>query len=275
MKTRLRIGEFAALKNVTTETLRHYDRVGLLEPMYIDEDTKYRYYSIFQSEKLASIIDLKAAGFSIDEMKVFFDQRQMKKTRTMLDEKCQLISKRIEELQIIEKSLRLKVKHLDEVMKMDKHEGYVIKKVDRCLVAYVDEKIINSETYDVLASDLENKLTKILPVISSNAYGHLVPLATFLKGRLSGDSNLIYFIDDPSEAPDELHKYLPASDMACFVKRGRLGDHIAYVKDLLEQLEREGYRAKGEVIVRIVVDDTITDDWEEKMYQVQIPIEKY
>ena len=39
------IGETAKLANVTTETLRHYDRIGLISPCKTDEWTGYRYYS--------------------------------------------------------------------------------------------------------------------------------------------------------------------------------------------------------------------------------------
>ncbi|MGL4955400.1 MAG: MerR family DNA-binding transcriptional regulator, partial [Cetobacterium sp.] len=40
------IGETAKLNNITIQTLRHYDKEGLLKPSHIDQDTKYRYYSI-------------------------------------------------------------------------------------------------------------------------------------------------------------------------------------------------------------------------------------
>ena len=42
----LRIGEFAWLSQVTVETLRHYDRIGLLKPVHLDRFTGYRYYSL-------------------------------------------------------------------------------------------------------------------------------------------------------------------------------------------------------------------------------------
>ncbi|MEH7531769.1 MerR family DNA-binding transcriptional regulator, partial [Priestia megaterium] len=45
----------AKLRGVTTETLRHYDRIGLFKPFYVDENTGYRYYSIFQYEVLGTI----------------------------------------------------------------------------------------------------------------------------------------------------------------------------------------------------------------------------
>ena len=46
----LSISEMARLRKVTTETLRHYDRIGLFTPSYISPDTGYRYYSFMQYE---------------------------------------------------------------------------------------------------------------------------------------------------------------------------------------------------------------------------------
>ena len=45
MKSKFSIGEVAKIHNITVEALRHYDRVGLLKPSYINSSTGYRYYS--------------------------------------------------------------------------------------------------------------------------------------------------------------------------------------------------------------------------------------
>ena len=54
-KTKLKIGEFSQLMQVTIKTLRHYEQKGLLIPDEVDEWTGYRYYSIEQMQKLQAI----------------------------------------------------------------------------------------------------------------------------------------------------------------------------------------------------------------------------
>ena len=71
-KTRLKIGEFSQLMQVTVKTLRHYEQKGLLLPDEVDEWTGYRYYSIDQMQKLQAIRDLQRLGFSLDEIKDLF-----------------------------------------------------------------------------------------------------------------------------------------------------------------------------------------------------------
>ena len=64
----LTITELAKLKNITSETLRHYDRIDLLKPNYVSE-SGHRYYSIRQYEKLGTILELKKIGMSLKEIK--------------------------------------------------------------------------------------------------------------------------------------------------------------------------------------------------------------
>ena len=67
-KTKLKIGEFSRLMQVTVKTLRHYERLGLLLPSEVDEATGYRYYTVSQMTRLNSIRDLKELGFSLEEI---------------------------------------------------------------------------------------------------------------------------------------------------------------------------------------------------------------
>ena len=72
-KTRLKIGEFSHLMQVTVKTLRHYEQKGLLIPEEVDPWTGYRFYSIGQMLRLNSIRQLQRLGFSLEEIKDLFE----------------------------------------------------------------------------------------------------------------------------------------------------------------------------------------------------------
>ena len=72
LKTRLRIGEFSRLMQVTVKTLRHNEQKGLLIPKEVDPWSGYRYYSIGQMQKLNSIRQLQQLGFSFEEISDLF-----------------------------------------------------------------------------------------------------------------------------------------------------------------------------------------------------------
>ena len=88
-KTKLKIGEFSQLMQVTIKTLRHYEQKGLLIPDEVDEWTGYRYYSIEQMQKLQSIRDLQRLGFSLDEIKDLYDSYSCTPTIDQLTEKIE------------------------------------------------------------------------------------------------------------------------------------------------------------------------------------------
>ena len=88
-KTKLKIGEFSQLMQVTIKTLRHYEQKGLLIPDEVDEWTGYRYYSIEQMQKLQTIRDLQRLGFSLDEIKDLCDSYSCTPTIDQLTEKIE------------------------------------------------------------------------------------------------------------------------------------------------------------------------------------------
>jgi DNA-binding transcriptional MerR regulator len=44
----LKIGDFSKICQTSIKALRHWDAIGLLEPVLTDPETNYRYYSIAQ-----------------------------------------------------------------------------------------------------------------------------------------------------------------------------------------------------------------------------------
>lgn len=62
-KTKLKIGEFSQMMQVTVKALRHYEQKGLLFPYEVDEWSGYRYYSVEQMQRLNTIRQLQSLGF--------------------------------------------------------------------------------------------------------------------------------------------------------------------------------------------------------------------
>ncbi len=65
----MKIGDFAKLCGTRISILQHYDRVGVLRPLYTDRFTGYRYYDPSQEVLFERISQLKAAGFTLTEIR--------------------------------------------------------------------------------------------------------------------------------------------------------------------------------------------------------------
>lgn len=65
----MKIGEIAAFFNVSVKAIRIYEKKGIIVHARIDPETGYRYYSADQVRTLNALLELKALGFSLSEIK--------------------------------------------------------------------------------------------------------------------------------------------------------------------------------------------------------------
>jgi DNA-binding transcriptional MerR regulator len=70
-----KIGDFSRLSSVSIRMLRHYDKLGLLVPDYIDEMTGYRHYTARQLRVVNKIQKLKEMGFALAVIKEMLAQQ--------------------------------------------------------------------------------------------------------------------------------------------------------------------------------------------------------
>ncbi len=108
MRDTLRIGEFSALGRVSVRMLRHYEKLGLLEPTRTDAWTGYRSYTLEQLPRLNRIIALKELGFSLQEVGAILaeapsagDMRALlTERRAQLAAELELSSRRLEQVDV-------------------------------------------------------------------------------------------------------------------------------------------------------------------------------
>lgn len=65
----LSIGQFSKVCQVSIKTLHHYDRIGLMKPCRVEEESGYRYYDREQIPTMLLIQRLKRYGFSLSEIR--------------------------------------------------------------------------------------------------------------------------------------------------------------------------------------------------------------
>ncbi|MBN2047478.1 MAG: MerR family transcriptional regulator [Anaerolineaceae bacterium] len=95
----IKIGEFAKLGCVTVKTLRHYDRLGLLRPSWVDRYSGYRYYELDQLKVLNQIMTFKSMGFSLEQIKDMRAEDTPGQLRQLLCEQRQALNAEMEAIQ--------------------------------------------------------------------------------------------------------------------------------------------------------------------------------
>ena len=121
---------FARLCGCNTQTLRYYDRIGLLAPARVDEWTGYRYYEEEQAMLFVRIKNLQQADFSIEEIKSLLG-RNDDYVLAAFDRKVEEQKQKLAKIRKIQKS------YLEETMEM--------RKAISTIMDYVERKLDNPE----------------------------------------------------------------------------------------------------------------------------------
>ncbi|MEI3306344.1 MAG: MerR family transcriptional regulator [Dysosmobacter sp.] len=88
-KNQYSIGEVAALLNISPQTLRFYDKSGVVVPDFIDQKTGYRYYSYDQISYISRVRYLQQFGFSLEEIRNALASNDIRQFRSFLQRRRQ------------------------------------------------------------------------------------------------------------------------------------------------------------------------------------------
>lgn len=105
------IGEIAEFFGISRKAIRLYEKKGIIKPVEVDAQNGYRYYSAGQVQQLNALLELKALGFSLDEIKKIMDGETGKEQLICALEKKQRA------WQEAMNAARYKAESLDNIMK--------------------------------------------------------------------------------------------------------------------------------------------------------------
>lgn len=106
----MRIGELATATATPVETIRYYERVGLL-PAARRADNNYRVYTAAHAERLAFIRQCRGLDMALDEVRALIELREAPTpdcgaVNALLDEHIGHVALRIGELRTLERELK-------------------------------------------------------------------------------------------------------------------------------------------------------------------------
>lgn len=131
MKNKVLVGEMAKLHNVSAQTLRYYDKIGLFTPEHIDKENNYRYYDINQFPILDCILFLKKLGIPLDEIKEYFHERDIDKMMSILKQQESMLKEEIEILSNHLNSIKSKIetlKYIEMIVVYMNHQLNILKR---------------------------------------------------------------------------------------------------------------------------------------------------
>ena len=235
MKKYFSIGEMSKLHNISVETLRHYDRFGILKPEYINENTGYRYYSTKSFIKIYLIKQCKAIGLSLEEIKeIINDYTSLDSILNIIKNQKEIIDKKIIELNSIKNSIENLEGSIEEALHVGINEPFIKHNPKRIMKKY-------NYTHRY-TEEFEMQLRKSLLEIEKeyNNFNSKIAFETSLK-ELVENNNVIHTktmigLDCTLSEDEEPVVVLPEGDYITFYFDDNFYDNKKYYNKVLEYI---------------------------------------
>lgn len=246
------------MANMTSETLRHYDRIGLVKPSEKDEWTKYRYYTKQDVIRLQTVHALQQMDLSLREIKEVLTFDDLEKIVAFLARAEKKADEKIAELQYSKSKIQLAKAEYEKKLQGRQDDG-------RMFTADFPQRVImlsgsmEVPTLDNLWNYLSHFYDRIPPSRKEQfAFEDLAGIYTE-----KGTSRLFAVCIRYGES--EGLKVLPGGTYLCAACTEESRD--AVLEQMLKNA-REQYGTEPPFIIQMIVISGILQ-WR---YQIQIPI---
>ena len=164
MKKFFSVGEAAKAVHTTSETLRHYDRIGLVKPSKKDEWTNYRYYTEQDIVRLNTVRALQLMGLPLQEIKKVLEYDDLEKIVEFLAQAEKKADEKIAALQYSKSKIQLAKADYEKKLQMRKNpSGTFIKEVPERVILLSDT--LEVPTLDNLWNYLSHFYDKVTPAL--------------------------------------------------------------------------------------------------------------
>ena len=271
---KLSIGQMAELNHVSEQTLRLYDKEGLLVPRCVDPVTGYRYYHIIQSAKLDLIQNMKVYGMTLRQIRSFLDSNDPAALRALLSEQAASIEERIRQLRRSQSAITRTLDNYRRYEAMPRNGEIFLEYIPErrifrysCDVNYFDQ---DESGYEYMLRQMKtNLVANNMPLSYFTNIGtiirreHLVPDALF-------SNEVFLFVDE--DVSSQAMETLPAASYLCLCS-DEFSMEAANVRRLLDYVQTRGCEIAGDYICEVVVDFPMLDfDRRRMFYKAQIPV---
>jgi effector-binding domain-containing protein len=253
-------------------TLRHYDDLGLLEPIAVDQSTGYRYYSVSQLPRLHRILALKDLGFSLEQIEQVLNGLTLDQLRGMLMMKHAEVERQLadEQARLVRIEARLRQIELEETMP---NYDVVLKTVPAMIIA---SRRVTIPTNDQVPQYLGPAFTEAADHFKKQGAKETGPCLALWHQAAdvyeNEDAEAAFPIDRQLPSTDRVKVYeLPQAQVAAVVHHGDFENFTQGHTVLLKWVEANGYKIVGPYREIYIKHD---HDTSESTTEIQYPVEK-
>lgn len=271
----LSIGQMAKMNYVTEQTLRLYDRIGLLSPCYRDDHNNYRYYDIKQCAVLDIIQYMKAMGMQLKEIKDQLDHKNIDLIEQFLWQRHAQIQDEIQTLKFQRRGIERTIKSLDRYRTSPPDGTIILEYIEKRQMYYIDSGVNiydhDLETYEKILRDLRYSLmADNLPQIYFFNAGTILRQENLLNNNIYSTEAFV-FIDNEITLDTHIQT-IPANYYLCIFCNDFYKEK-EYIARLTDEINRKEYQICGDYLCESIADIPLINQAEREMHlRLQIPI---
>lgn len=252
------IGDAAKAVHTTTETLRHYDRIGLVKPSKKDEWTKYRYYTEQDIVRLNTVRLLQLMDLPLQEIKKVLAYDDLEKIVAFLSQAEKKADEKIATLQYSKSKIQAAREDYERKLRARKNRsGTFIKDLPERVILLSDT--LEVPTLDNLWNYLSHFYEKVTPALKEQFYFE------DLAGIYTGNGLSRLFAVCTRYAETDGLKILPKGKYLC--ANCTEATRKSTLDELMDRAKTE-YGVNPPFTVQLIVVSGILQ-WN---YQIQIPL---
>lgn len=268
----LQIGDIAKLFHLSVGTLRHYEKIGLLSPEYVDKKSGYRYYSTRQFECLNTIRYLRVLDMPLSQISDFLKNRDIGKMQKMLLQQKEEVIRRQRELQNIEKKINNRLRQLQAAIQTEK-EIIQIKKIGPRRIAWLRNNF-SIRTYQ--EPDLEASIRKLEEgqqdtVVFLGKVGVGISAQQLSAGKYDR-YDMVFLVLDQEDQYNGMSEELPEEMCVTVCFCGSHKDAPCYYRRLINFITEHDLQIAGFSKEITMIDFGITSDVSQFVTEIQIPV---
>ncbi len=273
----LTIGQMAELNHVSSQTLRLYDKKGLLSPAYQGESNGYRYYHVDQCERLDFIHTMKLCGMSLEQIRQHLNEASVDELCALLSEQERRLSREIDELTGNLCTIRRFTSNLNR-MKALPPKGEVI-------LEYMPSRRIDTfrtdidffekgySGYEIMLREFKSHMIRNdLPLSYFFNAGTLIEQKDFEEQNYCARTVFIFVDDNYPESSSQ--RIMPESMYMTVYADDTTQEHV-HARRMFTEMERMGYCADGDYLCEVISHiSSIRDHKRFITYKLQIPVRR-
>ena len=266
------IGEVAKITNISKQTLRYYDKIGILRPKGIDENSGYRYYSIDQLEQLDVILCLKELGMSLIDIRKYLDKRNIEESIILLEKQNEIIQGKIQEYEAMGTRIAGRIKNIKKWKDIRDEDRIVLRKISKRHMIAVDSELEASQY------SIEEGFGKLFGYLLENTHAFNNQIGvTISKENIEKEKFEVYkslYLQLEGEIDHENYKTIKANNYMCMYHRGAYLKTFSAYNRIKKYIKDNKYEIIGDAIEVSLIDGFVVKDENEFLTEIQIPVRK-